>query len=498
VKRFRAWQWVLMTCILGSLVTEPTGAAVSEAQSGKINGILQATLGDYHLASITAEVRQNGQIIYAKSLGDADLQNDVPATPQGLYAIGSITKSLTSFAILSLVNQGKLQLSSKLGEVLPGYKGPARVVTILQLLTHTAGVPDYAGDSALPLFGDPGKQYTEQEVVDLFKDKPLVFEPGTRWQYSNSGYYLLSLVIEKVSGKSYGDAVQDLLLTPFGLSHIVLGSRAPIIKKRVVGYTINPGGRIENALTCDFVMPLGAGAYFASADDLTRYVADLFSAQVPATMHQMMFHNVTLADGTLVNYLPAALQESDFYGHKRFGHAGGYWGFLAYVAYYPDDKVAVAVLTNTDSTVSKAGNLPTSSVVSRISRVILGVPDPEIANLPVSAAVAKAYVGTYRTREFMGSSDEVKFLYSQHALFMKVGSGTRATWYARQPSVSKATADQEMQGAVQLLYQGEGRFVQQDNHEAEVVFVKGHANHPDVRIGDWYLGSFVGSGSPPP
>jgi hypothetical protein len=274
---------------------------------------------------------------------------------------------------------------------------------------------------------------------------------------------------------------------------MVLGRRAPIIKKHVMGYTINPQGQMENALTCDSILPLGAGAYFSSADDLTRYIADLFSDNVPAAVHQMMFHNVSLEDGTKVNYLPAALVESDFYGHKRFGHGGGYFGFLAYMAYYPDDKVAIVVLTNTDSVESKSGNLPTSATVSRISHVVLGIPEPKIADLPLSSSEAKAYVGTYRLREFITgiNSDTVTFFYTQNSLFMKIGSGTpRANWYAAEKSVKKEPG-RPMQGAVQLLNQGNGRFLQKGTNDGEVTFINGRGAHPSVRIGEWFSGSIV-------
>lgn len=487
---------LISVCVIGSLMADGARAAIGAPDSAKINQILETALHDYRLASITAEVRVGGDIVYAKSLGYADLENDVPATPQGLYAIGSITKSLTSFTILNLVGQGKLQLSSKLGDVLPDYNGPARVVTILQLLTHTSGIPDYAGDSALPLFGDARKEYTEQGVVDLFRSKPLVFKPGTRWQYSNSGYYVLSLVIEKVTGKSYGEAVQEILLKPFGLSQIMLGRLTPIIPKRVIGYTINSQGQMENALTCDSVLPLGAGAYIASAGDLTRYVADLFSNSVPAAVHQMMFHGISLADGTNINYLPAALEETNFYGHKKFAHGGGYWGFRAHIAYYPEDKVAIAVLTNTDSLESEKGNLPNASVSNRIERIILGISEPKIVDLSLSPSEAQAYIGTYRLPEFISSSDTVRFFYSNKLLWMKVGSGARANWYAKDQSVKKG-ADQETIGASQLLYQGNGRFVEKDDEEAQVTFGAGSAGHLDVHVGSWFVGRFAGRNTPP-
>ena len=485
---------VVFALALCAVAVSRAHAAVAEADKATIDQMLQASLDQYHVASVTAEVRQNGEVIYSNSLGYADLEWGVRPTPEALYAIGSITKSITSFVVLNLVHQGKLRLNSRLGDVLPKYQGPAEEVTILQLLTHTSGIPDYAGDGGPPLWGDPRREFTEQQVVDLFKDKPLNFKPGSHWQYSNSGYYMLSRVIEQVTGKSYGEAVQEVLLGPFGLSHIVLGRRTAVIGKRVMGYTINAHGQVENALTSPMVVALGAGAYLASADDLTRYVADLFSAAVPAAVHQMMFRRVSLLDGTEVNYLPAALEESNFYGHEQFSHGGGYFGFHAYVVYYPDQKVAIAVLTNTDSVESQAGNLPIGRIAGKIAHVILNIPQPSVEDVPLSRSEAKAYVGNYRMREFM-SSDRVRFFYEKNSLWMKVGTDARAIWYAL-PQNNVKKQEKETTGAVQLLYQGHGRFVEKGDHESQVEFISGGSDHLDVRLGAWHTGKFAGQASP--
>lgn len=493
-------RWLASVCALCLLSATPTYAESARADGPQIDQLLRTSFDRYHLASITAEVRAGGRIIYAKSLGYADLENRVPATPQSLYAMGSMTKSLTAHAILTLVSEGKLRLSSKLGDVLPDYKGPARVVTILQLLTHTSGIPDYAGDSAAPPLwplDDPGRDYTEQDVVSWFKTKPLVFRPGTSWQYSNSGFYMLSLVIERITGRSYGNAIHDLVTRPFGLSHMVLGRRAPIIMKRVMGYDIDTSGHIQNAPTCSAEVALGAGGYFASADDLTQYVADLLTDRVPRAVHQMMLNRVALPDGTKVDYLPAALVESNFYGHRKFEHGGGYFGFKSDMAYYPDDRIAVVVLTNTDSLESQETNLPITALERRISRVILGIPAPRIVDLPLSRSQARDYVGTYRMREFLvGDGDTVHFLYTNNSLWIKVGSGRRANWFAPK-SVAKETGD-PMKGALQLLYQGRGRFVEKDNNDGRITFIKRSGRgHVSVRLGGgvslWpFTGEFVG------
>ena len=469
---------LLIASSFPSLATaSPASPGSNEVQVPVIDSILHGARDRYHLASITAEVRQNGTVIYAKSLGYADLQNDVRATPQSLYAIGSITKSLTSYCILSLVEQGKLTLSTRIGEVLRDYKGPSRDVTILQMLTHTSGILDNAGDSAPALFDDPARNFTKQEVVDQFKDKPLVFAPGTRWQYSNSTYYLLSLVIEKLTGRPYDGAVRELLLKPFSLDHIVLGQRDRIIRNRVVGYTIDTDGQIQNASTWDATLPLGAGAYLSSADDLTRYVAALFGTSVSPEIRRMMFNKVSLADGTPVNYLPAAFVESDFYGHPKLAHAGGIWGFHAFVAYYPRDKVAITVLANTDSAIAE-NNVPVASLERKLARIVHGIPQGKVVDLPLSLADAQNFVGTYLLPELLPSGDAVKLSYSNNRLFMTVGP--RPT-YIVSPTGTK-TVEEPAARAIPLMYQGDGRFLKQDDDEVAVTTIRNKTGHPDIQL----------------
>ena len=488
----------LLYCAFPAVVTASPSTSPSDAyevQVSAIDPVLQAASAKYHLASITAEVRKNGKVIYAKSLGHADLQNDIPATPQSLYAIGSITKSLTSYCILSLVESGQLTLSTQIGEVLPDYTGPSRDVTILQMLTHTSGLPDNAGDSSPALFDDPARNFTKQEVVDQFKEKPLVFAPGTRWQYSNSTYYLLSLVIEKLTGRTYDSAVEELLLKPFGLDHIVLGQRDRIIRNRVSGYTIDADGQIRNASTWDAALPLGAGAYLSSADDLTRYVATLFGDSVSPEIRRMMFNKVSLADGTQVNYLPAAFVESDFYGHPKLAHAGGIWGFLAFVAYYPRDKVAITVLVNTDSAIAK-NNVPVASLERKLARIVHGIPQGKVDDLPLSLADAQNFVGTYLLPELLPSGDAVKLSYSNNRLFMTVGP--RPTYIV---SATGTKSDYEPAAhAIPLMYQGNGRFLKQDDDEVAVTMIRHKANHVDVQLemmGWPLIGKFAGD-SPTP
>jgi CubicO group peptidase (beta-lactamase class C family) len=414
---------------------------------------MQEALTNGRLASLTAQVRQGGQVIFSGSVGLADLEQDVKATPDGLYAIGSITKSMTAYCIFTLVSEGKLKLSDRLSDVLPDYSGPGGRATILQLLTHTSGIPDYAGDSAPDLIGDPTRLFSEKDVLALFAQRSLVFNPGDHWQYSNSGFFLLGLVIEKITGKNYDDVVHEMLLTPFGLSHVLMDYRQPLMKNRVRGYTRGADGRVENAPVYDATIALAAGGYQASVGDLTRYIELLFGDKVSPAIHSMMLTQMTLNDGTPISYRPSALVAGDLQGHRIFSHAGGIWGFHAFVSYMPEDKVAIGLMTNTDD-----GPVSLADLDRKIARIVLNIPHPQVHDYPLSRREGESYAGNYCLRELLMSGSDVTVAYDgTHLTFAR---GT--TELGRAPTSSPPLR--------QLRNQGGGRFVPSDDDDASVRF----------------------------
>jgi CubicO group peptidase (beta-lactamase class C family) len=409
----------------------------------EIEHLMQDAMANGRLASLTAEIRRDGRVIFSKSFGLADLEQDVKATPDGLYAIGSITKSMTAYCIFNLVNEGKLKLSDRVSDLLPDYPGPGGQATVLQLLTHTGGIPDYAGDSAPFLIDDPTRLLSEKDVVALFTHLPPVFDPGEHWQYSNSGYFLLGLIIERATGRSYDDVVHDMLLMPFGLTHVLMGYRQPLMKNRVRGYTHGEDGRVQNAPVYDATSAFAAGGYQASVGDLTRYIEMLFSDKVSAATHAMMLTQTTLNDGTPISYRPGALVASTLQGHRIFSHGGGIWGFHAYVSYMPEDRLAIGLMTNTDD-----GPVSLADLDRKIARIVLDIPRPTVHDYPLSEREAESYEGQFCLRELLMSGSEVTVAYDGEHLTLARGSAE----------------------AKPLRNQGGGRFIPSGDDDAEVRF----------------------------
>jgi D-alanyl-D-alanine carboxypeptidase len=444
----RAWVTLAQCSLLaGSLLWFEPLFATDKDLSASVHQLVKDAVAQGPLASLTVSIRKDGTTLLTDSLGSADLEQGVPAKPGGVYAIGSISKSLTAYCILTLVHQGKLQLTSRLQDLLPDYTGPGRSATLLHLLTHTAGIPDYAGDSAPDRIADPARHYTEQQVVELFSHEAPAFAPGTHWQYSNSGYYLLGLVIEKVTGRPYPEAVQDLLLSPLDVRGIEMDYRAPLMKERVRGYTLDSHRALVNASSYDAIIAWSAGGYRATADELTLYIDRLFSGRVPAAVHSLMFTEARLSDGTPISYRPIALFHGSLQGHEEYYHAGGIWGFAAHVAYFPGDRLAISLLTNTDN-----GAVSLAHLNAQVARLALRLATPRVVDLSLSESEGRRLTGIYCLRQSMSGNAQIHIAYEHGSL---VASGD---WPA------------DWSSGARLRYQGAVRFVPTSDDDLVVDF----------------------------
>ena len=198
--------------------------------------------------------------ILAKGYGEADIENDVPAAPQTVFRIGSITKQFTAAAILKLVDAGKLKLDDELNELVPAFGFGGKKVTVHQLLNHTSGIRSYTG-LGQKFWSLANRRLSHEQLYELIKDEPFDFEPGAGWKYNNSGYYLLGVIIEKVSGKSYAEFVGEQLWKPVEMTQTRYGGSDPIVKHRARGYS-KSNGKVVNCRLMSMRPPFAAGASF--------------------------------------------------------------------------------------------------------------------------------------------------------------------------------------------------------------------------------------------
>jgi CubicO group peptidase (beta-lactamase class C family) len=342
--------------------------------------VIQSFVSDNHFMGSVLVARGN-EIILEKGYGFANLEWETPNSPSTKFRLGSITKQFTAASILLLEERGKLSVSDPVKKYMPDAPAAWDKITIYNLLTHTSGIPsftsfpDYASLEPFPT--------TAEQLVKRFRDKPLDFQPGEKWSYSNSGYVLLGYLIEKISGESYEKLVQENIFKPLGMKDSGYDSNSAIIPHRAAGYSPGPNGP-ENAGYINMTVPLSAGGLYSTTDDLLRWEQGLFGGKLlsPASLQKMTtpFKN-DYACGLMVHTAN---------GHKVIEHGGGIEGFTTALAYYPEDKLTVVVLSNINgpSTPDIASKL---AALAHGEKVVLLSERKEVA---VDPKLFEGYVGT--------------------------------------------------------------------------------------------------------
>ena len=350
-------------------------------------------------------VARDGQVIYSKGYGSANLEWDVPNTPSTKFRLGSVTKQFTAASILLLEERGKLSVSDPVKKHLPGAPAAWDKITIFHLLTHTSGIPNF---TSFPEYKklEPFATTSEQ-LVAHFRDKPLDFEPGEKWQYSNSGYLLLSHLLEKITGDSYEKFVKENLFTPLGMKDSGYDSNAAVIPHRASGYVSGKNG-FENAGFIHMSIPQGAGALYSTTEDLLKWEQGLFGGKLlkAASLQKMITPFKS-------NYA-FGLQVQTVGGHKLIDHGGGIEGFNTELAYYPDDKLTVVVLGNVN------GGAP-GDIARKLASLAHGETvklQSERKEITLDPKVLARYVGAYQ----MAPGVNMLVTLENNQLFSKLGN----------------------------------------------------------------------------
>ncbi len=236
------------------------------SRAAKIDEVMTAA-SKYRLFNGSVLVSENGKVIYKKGLGMANMEWNIPNAPDTRFRLGSITKQFTAALVLQLVEQGKIKLDGKITDYLPDYrKDVGEKVTIHQLLNHTSGIPSYTG---LAKFIEEASRnsYSVDDFVKKYASNDLEFEPGSKFAYNNSGYFLLGAIIEKVTGKTYEQVLKERILDPLGMKNTGYDLSGPVIAKRAAGYVKTPVG-YRNAPYLDMSIPYAAGSLYSTVEDL--------------------------------------------------------------------------------------------------------------------------------------------------------------------------------------------------------------------------------------
>jgi CubicO group peptidase (beta-lactamase class C family) len=290
-------------------------------------------------------VSQRGVILFRKAYGLANTETKAPLRPELAPRTGSVTKQFSAAAIMLLVEQGKLSLADEIGKLLPGYPEHGRHVTIEHLMTHTSGIQNY---TELPQFGSVlAKDVSVDDAIAFFKNVPLQFRPGQRFLYSNSNYFLLGAIIEKVSGVSYQDFMQQQIFQPLQMHSTEIESAASPVGT-AIGYTQGRNG-ISKVPYYSMSWPFAAGAMRTSVDDLVRWDnAIRIGALLRRESWERMAKDFTLSDGSHTGYGYGWFIRK-LRGNDAVEHGGDIGGFSAATWRFPEEQIFIAVLANSDS-----------------------------------------------------------------------------------------------------------------------------------------------------
>jgi CubicO group peptidase (beta-lactamase class C family) len=288
-------------------------------------------------------VVKEGNIILRKGYGMANLELGVPMRPEMVFRIGSITKQFTAAGILMLVEEGRVSLKDEITKYIPEYPNRGTKIRLHHLLNHTSGIKSY--DDLHQFQANLKKDFKPDEFINIFKNKSLEFKPGEQFKYSNSGYFLLGLVIEKVSGKTYEKFVKDRIFEPLGMKNSYYDDFSRIISNRAAGYQKTKNGFI-NAEYFSQTWAYASGALLSTIDDLWTWTKELHSGQVISPKYlKLMLTPTKCKNGKVKNY-GYGFWLNPLFGEKRVDHNGGIFGFLTYLLYLPKKDIFVSVLTN--------------------------------------------------------------------------------------------------------------------------------------------------------
>jgi CubicO group peptidase (beta-lactamase class C family) len=357
----------LLACVAATAFTSvPVNAqavdTLDPALKSRIDRIASQVLEQTGVPSASVAIVKGGKLVYAHAYGKARLDPTTPATPDMRYSIGSISKQFTAAAILLLQEQGKLSLDDAVSKCVPGLTRGDEV-TIRQILSHTSGYQDYWPEDYVmtPML----RPETAQQILDTWAKKPLDFDPGTQWQYSNTNFVIAGAIIEKVSGQKLMDFLGQQIFHPLGMKSAWNSDEAKLTQADATPYYRNALGPLRVAPKEGRGWTFAMGELAMTAHDLALWDESLIAKSLlKPESYKQMFTEVKLKDGKGTHY-GLGVEVLDRNGHRSIEHSGEVSGFVSDNEVLVDDGVAVAVFTNQDA-------IGAASTIARLAAPVIG------------------------------------------------------------------------------------------------------------------------------
>ena len=354
--------------LLATLFCVQSFAATSPEKIAKIDQTMKQFYDAGRFGGVVL-VAEDGKVLYEKGFGLANAEWNIPNSPQAKYRIGSITKQFTSMLVMQLVKEGTLKLDGTLADYLPYYrKDTGAKVTLQHLLTHTSGIPSYTDNPQFFRDNSRRRVKSPKDFVLEYCSGDLLWSPGEKWGYNNSGYFLLGAVLEQVTGRKYEDLLRARIFEPVGMNDTGYDHFETIIANRATGYQRSPAGALQNAEFLDMGAPYAAGSLYSTVKDLLKWDQALYTDKLlPANLKQKMFTPAknNYAFGWVVTN-PSPNTPSEY----AIGHSGGINGFSAHLLRMPNSKLTLIVLGNYPA--------PAGPVMRALDLILHGGPVPPI------------------------------------------------------------------------------------------------------------------------
>ncbi|WP_298500093.1 serine hydrolase [uncultured Algibacter sp.] len=340
----------------------------SQSKADKIDQLI-SKYQEYGKFNGSVLVSDKGKVIFKKGFGMANMEWDIPNAPDTKHRLGSITKQFTAMLILQLAEVGKLDLQAPITTYLPDYpKETGDIITVHHLLTHTSGIPNYT--SFPKFFEDVSRNpFTPDEFVKQFDEKDLDFEPGKQFSYSNSGYFLLGVIVEKLTGSTYEEQLHEKIFKPLNMNATGFDNHSEILKSRATGYEKQGDGYV-NSRYLDMSIPYAAGSMYSTAEDLYLWDQALYGNKILSKKYMDLFFKPYIsawgdnhyAYGWGVGYENLGKSKDSIF---TIAHGGGINGFNTNIARTPSDKSLIVLLNNT-------GGAPLQDITIAILGIIHG------------------------------------------------------------------------------------------------------------------------------
>jgi CubicO group peptidase (beta-lactamase class C family) len=317
-----------------------TSSLAQDANTARIDAYIKSEMQKQQIPGVAVGVMRNGKIILAKGYGFANLEHQVPVTPETIFQSGSMGKQFTATAIMMLVEEGKLSLDDSIAKYFPGAPATWEKITVRHLLTHTGGMTDYPSDF------DFRRDYTENDLLERIKLVPLAFQPGEKWSYSNLGYVTLGILIHKISGQFYGDFLRDRVFKPLGMTTARIISEEDIVPHRAAGYRLVKGELKNQSWVAPSLNTTADGALYLNLNDMAKWDAALYTERLlKRSSLEQMWTPVKLNSGATEKY-GFGWRLDAVHGHRLIEHGGSWQGFKSQISRYVDEKLTIVVFAN--------------------------------------------------------------------------------------------------------------------------------------------------------